>query len=270
VDSNRKIFATHIGIIEIHTHKPNGEHLYLQFNNCYLVPQMTGKLLSTHAITDKQYTVSMQEIDCIICDPNGIVILVIPKIGRSYAIPPPPENSKLITSSIIPMSDLDLWHRRLSHLNTQYIQRLRMMSYGLPEFKHKNSSTQPCHTCKTVKSSRQPFPLSKSEPEKIGSICSDYCNPFRTPTNSGKMGFITFLNEYTDYCEVHLVRNKSEALQLFKEFNARFKVLHSPETIYSFRSDGGGEYYSNAFENYLKSEGILHQKTTPHTPESNG
>jgi len=37
-----------------------------------------------------------------------------------------------------------------------------------------------------------------------------------------------------------------------------------------FRTDGGGEYTSKKFAEYLKSEGILKETTTPYTPQSNG
>jgi hypothetical protein len=37
-----------------------------------------------------------------------------------------------------------------------------------------------------------------------------------------------------------------------------------------FRTDRGGEYTSKKFAEYLKSEGILKETTTPNTPQSNG
>ena len=36
-----------------------------------------------------------------------------------------------------------------------------------------------------------------------------------------------------------------------------------------FRSDNGGEYITAEWELYLRNEGIVHQKSTPHTPEQN-
>ena len=36
------------------------------------------------------------------------------------------------------------------------------------------------------------------------------------------------------------------------------------------RSDNGGEYVSTKFEDYLKSEGIHHERTVPKIPEQNG
>ena len=36
------------------------------------------------------------------------------------------------------------------------------------------------------------------------------------------------------------------------------------------RTDNGGEFTSDEFENYLKKEGIVHQPTIPKCPEQNG
>ena len=36
------------------------------------------------------------------------------------------------------------------------------------------------------------------------------------------------------------------------------------------RTDNGGEYLSQEFQDYLKSKGIQHELTVPHTPEQNG
>src|SRR5207249_1376265 len=40
--------------------------------------------------------------------------------------------------------------------------------------------------------------------------------------------------------------------------------------IANLRSDNGGEYKSNAFEEYLKTNGINHEVTIPGTPGQNG
>ena len=46
-----------------------------------------------------------------------------------------------------------------------------------------------------------------------------------------------------------------------KQFDRNVKII---------RSDNGGEYISNIFENYLKTEGIKHERTIRKTPEQNG
>ena len=40
--------------------------------------------------------------------------------------------------------------------------------------------------------------------------------------------------------------------------------------VKNLRSDNGGEYCSNMFDEYLKTKGITHQTTVPYCPEQNG
>lgn len=38
----------------------------------------------------------------------------------------------------------------------------------------------------------------------------------------------------------------------------------------TLRTDNGGEYSSTEFADYLRSEGVRHERTIPKTPEQNG
>ena len=58
-------------------------------------------------------------------------------------------------------------------------------------------------------------------------------------------------------------------LSKFKEYLAKAEQqLNSKLKI--LRTDGGGEYFSSEFTEYLQSIGILHEKTNPCTPQENG
>jgi hypothetical protein len=56
-------------------------------------------------------------------------------------------------------------------------------------------------------------------------------------------------------------------------FFVQFKSLvenHFSSSIKQFQCDGGGEYMSNQFKNFLVTHGILHCVSCPHTPQQNG
>ncbi len=65
------------------------------------------------------------------------------------------------------------------------------------------------------------------------------------------------------------MKKKSDALEAFKDFlmeaecqlGKKLKVLCT---------NGGGEYFSAEFIQYLKNSGIIHEKTNPNTPQENG
>jgi transposase InsO family protein len=65
------------------------------------------------------------------------------------------------------------------------------------------------------------------------------------------------------------LKYKSEALEKFKEWKA-LSEKESGKQVKRFCTNGGGEYTSKKFAQYLKSQGILKETTTSYTPQSNG
>ena len=63
--------------------------------------------------------------------------------------------------------------------------------------------------------------------------------------------------------------NKDQIFQLFKKFHATVE-RDKEKFLKCLRTDNGGEYTSNEFENYYSKYGIRHEKTVPGTPQHNG
>ena len=85
----------------------------------------------------------------------------------------------------------------------------------------------------------------------------------------GFVYFITFIDDYSRYGYLYLMRYKFEAFEKFKEFRNEVEKQLG-RSIKSLRSDRGGEYLSQAFLDYLRDNGILSQWTPPYTPQHNG
>ena len=58
-------------------------------------------------------------------------------------------------------------------------------------------------------------------------------------------------------------------LDHFIEFQ-RFFERQTGRKIRILRTDNGKEYTSKAFEDYLKGQGIVHERTAPYSPAHNG
>ena len=102
-------------------------------------------------------------------------------------------------------------------------------------------------------------------------IHTDVCGPMQTTSLGGARYFITFIDDYTRYTTVYTMKQKSEAFHYFTQYKQLVEKQHQPlYMIKALRSDGGGEYVSNVFKQYLVQHGIQHQQTPPYTPEHNG
>ncbi|KAI5325276.1 hypothetical protein L3X38_034350 [Prunus dulcis] len=108
-------------------------------------------------------------------------------------------------------------------------------------------------------------------------IHTDIC-PFPVPTIEGHRYFITFIDDFSRFCYIYLIQNKSSAFEVFKIFKT--EVENQLDLKIKFlRSDRGGEYYGKYDEQgrhpsplarFLQDCGIIAQYTNPGTPQENG
>jgi hypothetical protein len=82
-------------------------------------------------------------------------------------------------------------------------------------------------------------------------IHTDVCGPMSTCTRNGDRYFITFIDDYSRYDYVYLMRHKSESFEKFKEFKTKVENQLN-KSIKTLRSDRRGEYLSYEFIMYLK------------------
>jgi transposase InsO family protein len=68
---------------------------------------------------------------------------------------------------------------------------------------------------------------------------------------------------------VYLLKTKDEALNCFKIYKAEVET-QLEKKIKRLRSDRGGEYLSNDFGLFCAEHDMIHERTPPYSPESNG
>ena len=81
--------------------------------------------------------------------------------------------------------------------------------------------------------------------------------------------FIVFLDNYTSHVWITLLQDKASAISALKQWLALTKNQFDL-TIKELKSDGGGEYKSDAFLKHLKDVSIKVLQSAPHTPQQNG
>lgn len=99
-------------------------------------------------------------------------------------------------------------------------------------------------------------------------VHSDVCGAMQTATPSGKRYMVTFIDDFSKYAVVYLIRNKSETFGKFREYVEMCKTMLDSKPKF-LRSDRGGEYVDDEFVKYLENEGIQYNRTAPYTPQQN-
>lgn len=139
---------------------------------------------------------------------------------------------------------------------------------GLPPL---DPQSKVCEACCISKQPRNAF-KSKAphrSKDKLQVLYSDVCGPFEVQSLGGNNYFVSFIDEFTRKLWIYLIQRKSDVLAIFK----KFKLLcekQSGKMVKVFRTDGGGEYTSHEFQNLCDEAGIIHEVTTPYTPQHNG
>ena len=110
------------------------------------------------------------------------------------------------------VDSIGLWHERLGHVNFSYIKKMRESSL----LSKKNLSNDKCETCVEAKSTKKTckYILNK-EAEPLNLIHSDLGDLKQTMTKGVKRYYITFIDDYSRYTKVYLLRNKDEAGEKF-------------------------------------------------------
>ncbi|RVW13581.1 Retrovirus-related Pol polyprotein from transposon TNT 1-94 [Vitis vinifera] len=169
-----------------------------------------------------------------------------------------------------------LWHKRLGHISNQRIQRL--VSDGILD-PLDFSDFQVCIECIKGKQTNMKKKNANRCSDVLELIHTDICGPFPTPSWNGQQYFITFIDDYSCYGYLYLIHEKSQSLDVFKNFKAEVENQLSKK-IKAVRSDRGGEYYGRydgsgeqrpgPFAKYLMECGIVPQYTMLGTPSQNG
>jgi Integrase core domain len=72
-------------------------------------------------------------------------------------------------------------------------------------------------------------------------IHTDICGSFPMATRNGHVYFISFIDNYSRYGYIYLIKEKTQVLDTFKSFKSEVE-LKLNKRIKDVRSDRGGEY----------------------------
>jgi len=197
------------------------------------VPKMKCNLLSIGQLVQKGFTTVMGSYDKVEVFDAAKNLVLRSKLSKNRTFQVNIRVADVQCLSIVKSdSDSWLWHSRYGHLNFKSLQQLgtKKMVLGLPEI---NLPETVCETCLAGKQTRKSFQehLKMRSKECLEVVHSDVCGPFEVPS---------------------LAERESGKL---------LKIL---------RTDGGGEFTSNVFEQHCQASGIVHEITAPYTPQHNG
>jgi hypothetical protein len=184
------------------------------------------------------------------------------------------EGSKGFTASLGIKANSLVWHLRLGHPSSEIVTRvikenkLPLSSLDL----NKSSSdlhTIICASCQLGKGKKQPFLASNRVSEfPLQLIHTDlWTSPI--PSITGFKYYVAFIDDYSRFTWIYPLQHKSETFDIFTKFKLLVENQFSTK-IKQLQSDGGGEYTSLQFQQFLTQHGINFRKFCPYTSPQNG
>nr|GEZ71321.1 retrovirus-related Pol polyprotein from transposon TNT 1-94 [Tanacetum cinerariifolium] len=242
-------------------------------NMVYYVEGLNHNLFSVGQFCDADLEVSFRKSTCFVRDLQGNDLLVDNHGSDLYTISLKESTSSTLLCLMAKATPTQawLWHRRLSHLNFDYINLLskKDIVIGLPTLKYVKD--QLCSSCELSKAKKSSF-KSKAVPSSKGRLNllhMDLCGPMRVASINEKKYILVIVDEYSRYTWTLFLRSKDETPEVLKDFLTM--IQRNPQApVITVRTDRGTKFLNKTLNAFFKEEGIEHQTSTARTPEQNG
>ncbi|KAL4303890.1 hypothetical protein GQ457_10G000190 [Hibiscus cannabinus] len=243
----------------------------VKLNDVFHVPGLKRNLVSVAQITDSGKYVLFGPKDVKVLDNmkniSADVLTTGEKKGSLYVL----SAGEAYVKKTSQTDSAEIWHARLGHVGYQLLRQIssKKLLDGIPVL-HEVREAVICQGCQFGKSHCLPFEESSSRKLTMFELVhTDLMGPMKTPSYSGYHYAMVLIDDYSRYTWVKFLKEKSEALSKFVEFNNGVQNEFGKK-IKCLRSDNGGEYTSDEFFQYCSDNGILRQMTCPKTPQQNG
>ena len=246
---------------------------HFQLRNVLHVPRIVSNLLSVHKLClDNNCSCYFNAKKFLIQDlPTGWLFYKGLSNNGVYPIHSslfiPTANKTASTAHSISSDKCHLWHSILGHPSAKVLANV------FPCFNTSSNSKvvqEHCHHCLVGKMHQLPFPTSnKTVASPFELIHADLWGPAPVVTSNSFRFYLVFVDEFTKFTWVYLLKHKSDTFQVFTQFRAMIDTQFSLP-IKILRTYCGGEFISTPFNQFCLSKGILHQLSCSHTPQQNG
>lgn len=269
---NGELMAYGIGEVPI-TLRVGGRQSIVKLNGVLWIPELTGgyNLLSVPSLTNLGYTVVFNSTE-VRAEKGGVVCAVGRKSSDGSAwMLQLWENERvcmMTQKGRVDTQPLEIWHKRLGHLNKDAITKLLQLSTGM-QIGEQKKSYQGCTDClrggfpKMI--SRIPMSRATIPSERIHSDISGQIRPSRL----GFLYLAVFVDEATRWKSTYAMNKKNDVRAAWRAFKARFETF-SERRIKCLHIDNGTEYLEKHFLADLANAGIQLETTQYYSPEMNG
>lgn len=239
--------------------------VFVNIKEVLYVPGLRDNLLSVSKLTASGIHIEFYKNWAFFKKDND-VIMKANKNGNLYEIKIKVTNYEEANATTTESNNL--WHSRMGHASDHCLQELvrHKMVVGMDAF----SPIGMCDICIQGKQTRKPFIGSRPKANRVlERIHTDVCGPFTPQTWDGYRYFVSFIDDYSHFTYIYLMKNKSDVLKCLIEYEAMATALQNLPISF-ITVDQGCKYSSNDANQFFKRKGIPVQTSVAYTPQQNG
>ncbi len=179
------------------------------------------------------------------------------------------ENSELRV--LAKLSDLGIrtWHARMRHLRYDNLIKLQNQIDEL-NLMSESKSNEICESCMIDRQKRNVNKTSRISAIKFLEIVHTDLSESLSRIRSEHAYYMTFRDDWSDVIWVHLLRNKNQAFEAFKNFQVNIERSADDCKIITLRKNNASEYIDQKFQDYLIEQRINWDPRASYVPEQNG
>ncbi|XP_056853712.1 uncharacterized protein LOC130503085 [Raphanus sativus] len=205
--------------------------------NVYLVDGLKANLISVSQLCDEGLRVIFDKRECqALDDKNNIILCGYRSANNCYMWKP---SNQCMTAK---GSQLELWHKKLGHMNTHGLSRLVRAEVirGVPPLEdHTDSVCGACCQGKQVKVQHKQVSQTNSK-GILELVHMDLMGPITPSSVAGKQYIFVLVDDFYRFTWVRFLKNKSDAIDSFRILALQLK--QKKRGICQIRSDHGGEF----------------------------
>jgi transposase InsO family protein len=163
-----------------------------------------------------------------------------------------------------------LWHRCLCHIGADRLEQAIKGKVATGLVVESDAPAPPhCEPCIRGKHHRDPFPQRASHRATsfLERIHSDL-HQLPVLTSSGLRYWLLFIDDYSRYFWIYLLRKKSETFDAFTQFKAMVEKQFDM-SILCLHDDKGGEFIGIKWDAFFAQHGIRREHTVKASPQQN-
>ncbi|KAJ9557047.1 hypothetical protein OSB04_011661 [Centaurea solstitialis] len=231
----------------------------ITIKNVAHVVGLNHNLFSIGKFCDKDLEVYFKKRRCVVRTEEGKELLVGSRRTNLYTIRLQHKlqcsSSCLITRSSLRQAVL--WHKRLSHLNFRYIDKIvkHQLVSGIPMIKFEQEEMCPgCEKGKMKRASHPPKPEQGSK-SPLSLLHMDLCGPMKYQSLAGRKYILVIVDDFSRYTWTKFLKTKDETSSLIINFIKAVQVqLKLP--VQTVRTDNGTEFKNTVLKSFYNSFGI--------------